>query len=76
MDKKHFVICKKCGSKHIFKFRLDSDWGYGSGDYNPVNVSYGEKHSDIYIDEELKYDACDRPDIEIFYCADCHSLFE
>ena len=61
--------CPYCGSKKIFKFRLDSDWATGSGDYGPVN------EDQYYTKEELQYDSFDRPDIEIYHCGDCGEFF-
>ena len=29
-----------------------------------------------YTKEELNYDSFDRPDIEVYHCADCNHLFE
>ena len=63
------VICPLCGSKKIFKFRLDSDWASGSGDYTIVNSD------ENYTDEELNYDSFDRPDIEIHHCGECNYMF-
>ena len=61
--------CPNCGSKKIFSLRIDSDWGYGIGNYEPVN----EKEN--YTDAEWNYDACDRPDIDLFHCCNCNSLW-
>ena len=49
---------------------MDSDWASGAGDYNAVN---DDKY---YTKEELNYDSFDRPDIEVYHCADCNHLFE
>ena len=62
--------CPYCGSHKLFKFRLDSDWASGAGDYNAVN---DDKY---YTKEELNYDSFDRPDIEVYHCADCNHLFD
>lgn len=70
------IICPKCGSNRIFKFRLDSDWASEAGDYEPVNIYDEDKNKDIYTKEEMKYDSFDRPDIEIFHCLNCQHLFE
>lgn len=64
------ITCPICGSKKVFKFRLDSDWGSGSGDYSTVN---GNEH---YTEEELEYDGFDRPDIVVYHCGDCDHLFD
>ena len=64
-----FVICPKCQSKRIFKYRLDSDWTM-AGDYYPMNSD------EFYSKEELNYDSYDKPDIEIYHCLDCKHLFE
>lgn len=29
--------CPNCGSRKVFRLRIDSDWGYGVGDYEPMN---------------------------------------
>lgn len=62
--------CPCCGRKKIFKFRLDSDWATGAGDYSPVN---DDKY---YTSEELNFDSFDKPDIDIYHCRDCNTLFE
>ena len=62
--------CPYCGSHKIFQFRLDSDWAYGSGDYNHVN-----DHK-YYTEEELNYDSFDRPDIDVYHCGDCGHIFD
>ena len=64
------IVCPVCESKKIFKFRLDSDWASGSGDYYTVNPD------ENYTEEELKYDSFDRPDIEVYHCGDCGNIFE
>lgn len=61
--------CPECGSKRICLFRLDSDWAYGCGDYHTVN------DDKFYTEEELKFDGCDRPDIEVYHCLDCNKLY-
>lgn len=62
--------CPYCGSRKIFKFRLDNDWASGSGDYSTVN---DDKY---YTEEELQYDSFDRPDIEIYHCGCCGHFFD
>ena len=64
------IVCPKCNSKRIFKFRLDSDWASGAGDYLPVNSE------EYYTTQEIKFDSFDRPDIDIYHCLDCGALFE
>ena len=64
------IKCPMCSSKKIFKFRLDSDWASGSGDYFAINKD------DNYTKEELNYDSFDRPDIEVYHCGDCGKIFE
>lgn len=64
------IICPKCGGTKVFRFRLDSDWAYGSGDYEPVN------EREEYTVEEWNMDSCDRPDIEVFHCRQCHLVWE
>ena len=63
-------VCPKCGSKKIFRFKLDSDWSYGLGMYEPVN------ERENYTDTEYRYDACDRPDIDLCHCRSCDALWE
>lgn len=57
--------CSNCRSPKVFHFRLDSDWGYGAGDYTPVNPD------SFYTKEELAYDSMDRPSIELLHCLTC-----
>ncbi len=64
------VICQKCGSSKVFRFRLDSDWAYGMGDYSPANE---RAH---YTDKEWDMDACNRPDIDVFHCRQCDAIWE
>jgi hypothetical protein len=61
--------CPYCGGKKIFKFRLDSDWAYGAGDYYAVN------DDQYYTEEEFKYDSFDRPDIAVYHCRECNEIF-
>ena len=67
---KKIIKCEKCGSLRIMKLRIDSDWSTGVGDYDTVN------EDKYYTEEELKYDSFDRPDIVVYHCLDCDSLFE
>ena len=62
--------CPRCGGHKVFLIRIDSDWGYGIGDYTPVN------DREFYTDEEWEMDACDRPDIEVFHCRECQHIWE
>lgn len=64
------MVCKNCGSKRVFALRIDSDWGYGIGDYYPVN------EPENYDPKELKFDATDRPDIDLYHCRACGALWE
>ncbi len=64
------VICPKCGNLKVFRFRLDSDWAYGMGDYSPAN---DRAH---YSDKERNMGACDRPDIDVFHCRQCGAIGE
>lgn len=63
------VKCPNCGSTTIFRLRIDSDWGVGIGDYEPVN------DRTEYTEKEWNMDACDRPDIELFHCRTCHNMW-
>ena len=64
------ITCPKCGSTKVFRFRMDSDWAYGIGNYEPVN---GRTE---YTDKEWGMGACDRPDIEVFHCRHCDTVWE
>lgn len=63
------VKCPNCGSTTIFRLRIDSDWGVGIGDYEPVN------DRTEYTEKEWNMDACDRPDIELLHCRTCHNMW-
>lgn len=63
------VKCE-CGNLRVMSLRIDSDWGTGVGNYSAIN---DEEH---YTVEELDFDSYDKPDIDIFHCLDCNSLFE
>ena len=63
------VRCPKCQSPKVFRLRIDSDWGVGMGEYEPVN------DRSEYTDKELEMDALDRPDIELFHCLECHEMW-
>jgi hypothetical protein len=76
---KEYTKCPKCESHKIFRLRIDSDWAYGQGDYYPVNIDISKNDSNFngfYTEEELKYNAKNRPDIELYHCLNCNSLFE
>lgn len=62
--------CPYCNSKRIFKFRLDSDWAMGAGDYGPATEETN------FTKEELDYDSFDRPSIDVYHCLDCGRIFE
>lgn len=62
--------CPKCGSTHIFKYRLDSDWFEGAGDYEMVNPE------SEYTPEEQKMDAFERPDLSLFHCRSCDAIWK
>lgn len=64
------IICPKCGSKKIFRLRLDSDWAGGAGDYYPINLD------EYYTAEELELDSFNRPDILVYHCRNCWYLWE
>lgn len=61
--------CPKCGSTKVFLLRIDSDWGVGIGNYEPVNPK------SEYTDKEWKMDAEDRPDIEVYHCRSCQHMW-
>ncbi len=63
------VRCPKCQSPKVFRLRIDSDWGVGIGEYEPVN------DRSEYTDKELEMDALDRPDIELFHCLEYHEMW-
>ncbi|AFA44727.1 hypothetical protein DIDNDMLP_00366 [Klebsiella phage KP13-7] len=63
--------CSCCGSTQIARFRLDSDWAVGCGDFYPVN------DDSEYTEEQLKdFDNSWRPDFEFLYCLNCNSVQE
>lgn len=62
------IKCPYCGSKHIFKYRNDSDWAIG-GDFTKVNPK------ENYTEEEMDYDTFYRPDIETYFCNSCYEWF-
>lgn len=65
------IKCPVCGGTHIFKFKHDGDWS--GGDYYPVN-DRNTYPADAY---EYGYmDSTNRPDIELYHCFDCDTLFE
>lgn len=64
------MVCKNCGSKRVFVLRIDSDWGYGIGDYYPIN------EKEHYDPKETELDATDRPDIDLYHCRACGALWE
>ena len=64
------IKCPHCGSTAVFRLRIDSDWGAGIGNYEPVN-SKSE-----YTDEEWEMDADNRPDIEVYHCRRCKKIWE
>ena len=62
--------CPQCGSTKVFRYRLDSDWAHGIGDYYPVNDRAE------YTSREWDMNASDAPDIEIYHCLYCDHLWE
>lgn len=61
--------CPYCGSKKIFKFRMDFDRTSGV-DYIAVN------DRKYYTNEEFEYNSFDKPNVEIYHCGDCDHFFE
>ena len=64
------VQCPYCKSKRIFKFRLNSDWAMGAGNYEPATEETN------FTKEELDYDSFDRPSINVYHCLDFGRIFE
>lgn len=64
------IKCPYCNSKRVFKFRLDSDWATGSGNYEPATEETN------FTKEELNYDSFDRPSVDVYHCLDCGRIFE
>lgn len=62
--------CKSCESPRLMYLRIDSDWGYGVGDYGIVN---DDKY---YTKEERSFDSTDRPSIHLYHCLQCEHLNE
>lgn len=72
-----YTQCPYCQSRKVFKLRIDSDWGMGTGEYYPVNTNReNEDVEGFYTDEEMNYDATDRPDIDVFHCLSCDKIFD
>ena len=72
------IICPKCSSKRIGKFRLDSDWGHG-GDWDAANTTPDFKPSDDvgYTPLDVaSFDGNERPDIECYVCCQCATCFD
>lgn len=69
VEKENSVMCPICKSKRIFNLRIDNDWSYGTGIYYPAN------DEENYSDEELNYNATDRPDIDLYHCLNCDLLW-
>lgn len=63
--------CIYCNSTQVARFRLDSDWATGAGDFYPVN------DDSEYTEEQLTdFHKSWRPDIECLYCLSCSQVFE
>jgi len=57
--------CQYCGSLEIYKFRLDDDLDYGSGDYTMVN------NENCYSTRVKNLDVYYRLDIVVYQCLCC-----
>lgn len=64
------IKCPHCESTAVFRLRIDSDWETGLGEYYPVNPC------SEYTGAQLKLDATDRPDIEVYHCRQCNHIWE
>ncbi len=65
------VKCPKCSSLRVAAFRLDADWAYGAGNWNPAN------DLSVYTeDDKRRFEDNDRLDVECFYCCECYSAFD
>lgn len=65
------IKCPICESTQIARYRLDSDWATGAGDFFPVNPD------SEYTEEQHKdFDRSERPDFEFNYCLQCRNHFE
>lgn len=63
--------CPYCNSTQLARFRLDSDWATGSGDFFPIN------DDSEYTEEQHKdFDKSWRPDIECIYCLNCERIHD
>jgi hypothetical protein len=64
-------LCPNCKSTRIGRFRLDSDWGGGSGDWSAKN-----RKDAGYTEQDIKsFEDNDRPDIECCVCCVCSTCF-
>lgn len=70
-DEKGNRLCPNCDSTQIAKFRLDSDWATGAGDFWPIN------NDSEYTKEQLEdFDKSHRPDVEVLICLNCTTYFD
>jgi hypothetical protein len=62
--------CPYCGSRRVFRYIRDSDWG-GGENYYPAN---SVDDTNIYNESDLDDPA--PPDIDICHCRDCDTFFD
>lgn len=62
--------CPYCGSRRVFRYIRDSDWG-GGENYYPAN---SVDDTNIYDESDLDDPA--PPDIDICHCLDCDTFFD
>lgn len=71
-------ICPNCGSSRVGKFRLDSDWAAGAGDWtcgNPDSRWFPDIGA-CYTEEDIRsFEQNDRPDIDCYICCVCNTCF-
>ena len=66
------VECCKCHSKRIGFLRIDSDWASGAGSFTLANddKSLYEKRDIEEVEDFI------RPDVAVYYCFECLTMFE
>lgn len=64
------VICPKCGSKKVFNIRIYWGYDYAIGDYAPAN------DRSQYTDKEWNMCAISKPEIDVFRCIRCNTIWE
>lgn len=62
--------CPYCGSRRVFRYIRDGDWG-GGENYFPLNPVDG---TNIYSKSDLDDPAT--PDIDVCHCRNCDMFFD